>query len=69
MQKVTKTEIRWIIQEIIKAEAVNRNAIMQYPNMSTAEKGLLNLRADNLRGVSDKLEAALATGDKRIAIK
>lgn len=67
MIKLTTTEITWIIGELDKNAAINANAAAS-PEASTIEKGLLNLKAENLSSMSDKLQKALDSGNKRIAI-
>ena len=67
MIKLTTTEIAWIIGELDRNAAINTNAATN-PEASTIEKGLLNLKAENLTSISNKLQKALDNGDKRIAI-
>lgn len=67
MIKLTTTEITWIIGELDKNAAINTNAAAS-PEASTIEKELLNLKAENLSSMSDKLQKALDSGNKRIAI-
>ncbi|ASN67511.1 hypothetical protein [Lacrimispora indolis] len=67
MINLTTTEIAWIIGELDRNAAINTNAAAS-PEASTIEKGLLNLKAENLTSMSNKLQKALDSGDKRIAI-
>ncbi|WP_277407882.1 hypothetical protein [Lacrimispora xylanisolvens] len=67
MIKLTTTEITWIIGELDRNAAINTNAAAS-TEASTIEKGLLNLKAENLTSMSNKLQEALDGGDKRIAI-
>lgn len=68
MTRLTRTELKWIINELNKAAAVNLNAIKSYPSMSTIERGTLNLNAENLTSLSTKLQAVLAAKERHIAI-
>lgn len=63
MIKLTTTEIAWIIGELDKNAAINTNAAA-LPKVSTIEKGLLNLKAENLTSMSNKLQKALDNDDK-----
>ena len=67
MIKLTTTEITWIIGELDRNAAINTNAVAS-PEASTIEKRLLNLKAENLTSMSNKLQKALDNGDRRIAI-
>ncbi|WP_124066248.1 hypothetical protein [Clostridium sp. E02] len=67
MIKLTTTEIAWIIGELDRNAAINTNAAAS-PEASNIEKGLLNLKAENLTSMSNKLQKVLDSGDKRIAI-
>lgn len=67
MIKLTTTEITWIIGELNRNAAINTNAAST-SEASNIEKELLNLKAENLTSMSNKLQKALDSGDKRIAI-
>lgn len=67
MIKLTTTEIAWIIGELDRNAAINTNAAAS-SEASNIEKELLNLKAENLTNMSNKLQKALDSGDRRIAI-
>lgn len=67
MIKLTTTEITWIIGELNRNAAINTNAAAT-SEASNIEKELLNLKAENLTSMSNKLQKALDSGDRRIAI-
>lgn len=68
MQKLTHTELNWIIGELDRAAAHLKNTASNRESDSMS-RGLCNLRADNLAAISDKLAIAVKNGDKRIEVQ
>lgn len=68
MQTFTKNELTWVIGELDKLACQYRQE-MNNPEITKIEAGLLQLRSEQLAGISDRLSAAVKNGDKRIEIK
>ncbi len=66
MEKLTRTEITWII-ELLKNKASELNNFASDCKQSGLTE-LCKLRAENLTTSADKLQAAFDTNDKHIAI-
>nr|WP_024835439.1 hypothetical protein [Clostridium sp. 12(A)] len=69
MVKLTRTELTWIIGEIDKSVSSITNDLSRFQKMSTIEKGLLELKCENLTTISNKLQKVLNEKGKRIAIE
>jgi len=69
MIKLTRTEITWIIGELDKSVSGTTNDLSRFQKMSTIEKGILELRCEQLTDISNKLQKVLDEKDKRIAIE
>lgn len=67
MEKFTRTEITWIIQELERSagHAVNE---ADFKETSPLESRLLKLRAENLYSMAEKLHNTLNQGSKRIEV-
>lgn len=68
MQTFTKNELTWVVGELDKLACQYRQEINN-PEITKIEAGLLQLRSEQLAGISDRLSAAVKNGDKRIEIK
>ena len=67
MQKLTVSELHWAIRELENNAEDFLQMISKTDNSN--EKALLQLRADNLYSVAEKLRIAIDNEDKRIAIR
>ena len=68
MQVLYKTEIAWTAQAL--AEKAGQLKRMSEMEATTAiERGAYQLRAEQLQGIAERLAAAVADGDRRIAIR
>lgn len=67
MQSFTKEEIKWAAREL--AESAERMKRDGETATARIERGLYKLRAEQFGSISERLAAALANGDKRIAIR
>ena len=68
MQTFTKNELTWVVGELDKLACQYRPE-MNNPEITKIEAGLLQLRSEQLAGISDRLSAAVKNGDKRIKIE
>lgn len=68
MQTFTKNELTWVVGELDKLACQYRQE-MNNPEITKIEAGLLQLRSEQLAGISNRLSAAVKNGDKRIEIK
>ena len=64
MERLTKTEISWIIFEINKISDSLKNSECQ----NDIERAIAGLRAEQFDSIADRLECAIMQGDKRIEI-
>ena len=69
MIKLTRTELTWIIGELDKSVSSITNDLSRFQKMSTIEKGLLELRCEQLTTISNRLQKVLDEKSKRIAIE
>lgn len=67
MQKFTKTEIEWIIGELDRAAANLKQQATKKESAGLAA-GFMNLRSEQFASVADKLQKAIAEGNKRIEV-
>jgi hypothetical protein len=66
MQSISKNEVAWVV------EALNLTATYYQTHSRRCagmEAGLATLRAEQLTGISERLQKALDDGNKRIEIK
>ena len=67
MQYLTETEINLIVNVLYSSAQIKEKAIEEMKDKTYS--GLLKLRADQFRGIADRLARAAITGDKRIEIR
>lgn len=68
MQILYRTEIAWTVQALTeKADQLKRLSGMAAT--TDIERGSYQLRAEQLQGIAERLAAAVADGDKRIAVR
>lgn len=67
MQKFTKTEIEWIIDELDRAVVDLKQQAIKEENAGFVA-GFMNLRSEQLSNITDKLRKAIVEGSKRIEI-
>jgi hypothetical protein len=67
MQSFTKQELLWIIGELDRS-AVRMQNDLDTIKLSAIERGLTQLRKEQLMSISDRLNKVVNDGDKRIAI-
>lgn len=68
MQFLYRTEIAWTAQALTE----KANQLKHISDMAAAtdiERGSCQLRAEQLQSIAERLAAAVAGGDKRIAIR
>lgn len=68
MQSFFRREIEWTAQELAK-EADQLKRIGEMTAATEMERELCALRAEQFQSISDRLAAAVANGDRRIAIR
>lgn len=66
MQALTRTELKWIHDELQKIVTDYDSIVQEYPD--TPDAYIAELRRDGLRNVLRKLQIAYSLHDKRIAI-
>ena len=68
MQILYRTELAWTAKALIeKADRLER--LGEADTATTIERGASRLRAEQLRGIAERLAAAVEDGDRRIAIR
>ncbi len=68
MQVLYRTELAWTAKALTeKAEQLKRISGMEAA--TDIERASYQLRAEQLQGIAERLAAAVADGDKRIAIR
>ncbi len=68
MQVLYRTELAWTAQALTeKADQLKRLSEMEAT--TDIERGSYQLRAEQLQSIAERLAAAVANGDKRIAIR
>ena len=67
MQSFAKQELIWIMGELDRSAAQMQNDLDTI-KFSTIERGLTQLRKEQLISISDRLNKVVNDGDKRISI-
>lgn len=69
MIHITRTEAAWMMDELRdRAKAYKGAAGLDFPKKSGLDVAFFNLRSEQLASIADKLEKAIKSGSKRIAI-
>ena len=68
MQSFTRKEIEWTAQEIARTAGQLQHT-GEKPAVTEIERGLCRLRSEQFRSIAERLAAAAAGGDRRIAIR
>lgn len=69
MIHITRTEAAWMMDELRdRAKAYKGAAGLDFPKKSGLDAAFFNLRSEQLASIADKLEKAIKSGSKRIAI-
>lgn len=68
MQSFSRQEIAWATQEMSNKAGILEH-IGETADASGIERGLHRLRSEQFRSIAERLAAAAANGDKRIAIR
>jgi len=69
MIHITRTEAAWMMNELRdRAKAYKGAAGLDFPKKSGLDAAFFNLRSEQLTSIADKLEKAIKSGSKRIAI-
>lgn len=69
MIHITRTEAAWMMDELRdRAKAYKGAACLDFPKKSGLDAAFFNLRSEQLASIADKLEKAIKSGSKRIAI-
>ena len=67
MEKLTKQELIWIVDELDRVSAKAEIAIRN-EKLSSIERDLLKLRSEQYESISDRLSRAVKNNDKRIEV-
>lgn len=67
MQKLTKTEIQWIIQEL-EQNAAHYLKLCELSQCTALETELFTLKAEQLRSISQRLTKTAEKNERRIEV-